>query len=325
MIPLAAAGLLLVLLASVWLGPTPIDPSTALLGLIGQAPPGTDALLIAEVRIPRTLVAALVGAGMGVAGSVMRTLARNPLAGPDLLGLNAGATAALAITVVLAPHLGNGVLALVSMAGGAAGVAGVLLLARLVPGGSAPDRLVVIGAAAAAVIGSLTTTLVYAVGMQNDLLFWLVGGLGTVSRSDVLLLAVLVAAGLVASLSVARDLDAAGLGEEVATSLGVDRTRLRVVAGVAVLLSAGGALAVAGPVPFVGLLAPAIAAGMGGARLHAHLAASALIGAFAVVAADTAGRLVTTPDEKPPGLFLAFAGGLWLVIAVHRRLGRGAA
>lgn len=277
------------------------------------------ALVVREARLPRVLVSLLVGAGLGTAGAVMQALTRNPLAGPGLMGLNAGATATLVLCVITWPNLGLDVLTLIAAAGAAAGAALVWTLANLIPFGFAPHRLALIGAITSGLLGSATAAVVVASGMQNDLLYWMVGGLGTVGWREVWQITPACLLGLLLARVLAPALGVAALGDETATALGLDARRTRILAIVAVLALAGAANAAAGPVGFVGLMAPHVARALVGADERRVLPASACLGAALVVSADALGRLATPPAELPLGVFLALVGGPFLVMLARRR------
>lgn len=293
------------------------------LSALGSAILGDDtdlaALVAREARLPRVLVGVLVGAGLGAAGAVMQALTRNPLAGPGLMGLNAGAAAALALSVITWPSLGLDVLTLIAAAGAAAGAAVVWCIASLIPFGFAPHRLALIGAITTGLLASLTAAIVVASGMQGDLLYWMVGGLGTVGWRELGQIAPACLVGLVLARVLAPALGVAALGNETATALGLDARRTRLLAIVAVLALAGVANAAAGPVGFVGLMAPHLARGLVGADERRVLPTAACLGAALVVTADALGRLVVRPTELPLGVFLALVGGPFLVLLARRR------
>lgn len=276
-------------------------------------------LVVREARLPRVLVGVLVGAGLGGAGAVMQALTRNPLAGPGLMGLNAGATAALATCVIFWPNIGLGALTILAAAGAAGGAALVWGIANVIPFGFAPHRLALIGAITSSLLASATAAIVVASGMQGDLLFWMVGGLGTVGWREMWQIAPACVIGLLLARLLAPALGVAALGHETATALGLDARRTRLLAVLAVLALAGVANAAAGPVGFVGLMAPHLARSLVGSDERRVLPTAACLGAALVVLADALGRLATPPAELPLGIFLALVGGPFLVLLARRR------
>jgi iron complex transport system permease protein len=299
-------------------GAVPVSLAAAWSALSGG---GDDlaSLVVREARLPRVLVGLLVGAGLGGAGAVMQALTRNPLAGPGLMGLNAGAAAALALCVITWPSLGLDVLTFIAAIGAAGGAALVWTIASVIPCGFAPHRLALIGAITSGLLASLTAAIVVASGMQGDLLYWMVGGLGTVGWRELWQIAPACIAGLALAQVLAPALGVAALGVETATALGLAARRTRALAIIAVLALAGAANAAAGPVGFVGLMAPHLARGLIGADERRVLPTAACLGAVLVVAADALGRLAIRPAELPLGVFLALVGGPFLVVLARRR------
>lgn len=293
--------------------------ATGAVPFVGDNP--LNDLILFEIRLPRALAAALVGLALGGAGAVMQCITRNPLAGPGLFGLNGGSTLAVLLLLVNVPHASLPLLALVSLAGAAVATFLVLGLARLLPAGMSALGLTVCGAALAALFQAGAAAVVVATQMLNDMLYWTVGGIGTVDGSAVWLL--LAGVGLAALLIVPLTpaLTTLLLDDETATGLGQRVRRVRAVAAVAVVLAAGSATAVAGPVAFVGLLAPHAARPFFGHDQRRLIPAAALIGAIAVVLADVLARVVRPPSEVPLGVFISLVGAplLALVVLRHRR------
>lgn len=315
---LLAAAILGAAAAGLAVGAVPIPPSAVGDALLGRGA-GLEAAIVREARLPRVLAGLLVGAGLGTAGAVMQALTRNPLAGPGLMGLNGGAAACLAVAVVWWPGLRLDVLTAIAFAGAGFGALLVWAVAASVPLGTAPQRLALIGAVVAGILASATAAVVVASGMQSDLLYWMVGGLGTIGWREVAQLAPLCLGGLLLAWTVAPSLAVAALGCDIAAGLGLHLRRTRLVATVAVLAMAGAANAAAGPVGFVGLVAPHLARGVVGADDRRAIPAAGLAGAALVVLADAAGRWAVPPAELPLGLFTALLGGAFLVALARGR------
>jgi iron complex transport system permease protein len=312
---LCVAGLVLGLL----FGVVHVPAATVLAWVTGHDVPQQAALVLGSVRLPRLVTGALCGAALALSGGVMQIWTANPLAGPGLLGLNSGSAAALALAVSFAPWLAPGPLVGIGMIGAALGGLLVLAALTLVPGGDSPLRLTVIGAMVTAMLTSVTTTLVIANGMQTDLLYWTVGGLGAVGWREAGYMAAAVTIGGALIALVSRDLAVLALGSASARALGLQTNRLRVLVGLLLTLLAGTANAVAGPVGFVGFLSPHLARRIAGASPRVMLPFAALTGALLVIAADAVGRVVTPPDEQPLGLFMALAGAPVLIAVALKR------
>lgn len=277
------------------------------------------AVVIANLRLPRALIAPMVGAGLGIAGVLVQTLARNRIASPDTLGLNAGAS----LAVVLASTVfGTGSLLGLSTAA----ALGALLTSLLVfaiaanAGGLSPIRIVLIGVTIAGLGHSIVEVILTTNEAQlQQLLFWLAGAF--VDRPMVLAAIgapfVLVGAGI--AMLLARPLDALQADDSTATSLGVPLVLVRGAAFVSIALLTGASVSMAGPVGFVGLVVPHAARWLVGLRHGRQLPAAALIGATYATVADIAARFVIYPVEAPVGAITAVVGGVVLLILLKLR------
>ncbi|MEU6285091.1 iron ABC transporter permease [Streptomyces sp. NPDC047028] len=279
-------------------------------------------LAVADVRLPRTLAAVLVGVCLGTAGCLLQAATRNPLAETGLLGVNSGAAFAVVLGLTFFGVDSPPALLLWALAGGMAASAVVLLLAAGGRTAGSPLRLVLAGSALGATFHGLTAYVLLGTQSTFDVYrYWTIGSLAGVRTSDLLPLLPLAATGLVVALGCARPLSAVGLGDDSARSLGHHPGRVRLVVAGAVSLLAGCAVAVAGPIAFLGLLAPYTARAVAGARMTAQLVLSALVAADIMILADILARVVIRPWETPVSVLLAFVGGPLLVwIARSSRL-----
>ena len=297
-----------------------VGPSGFGFGPRGEA----GALIFWEIRVPRAVLGALVGAVLGLCGAALQGYLRNPLAEPSLVGISGGA----ALGAVLAIHLGlSQVFALALPVGGLAG-AGVAMLAVVALAGvhGGPVTLILAGLAVSAIataLISLALNLSQNPFASVEMVFWMMGSLADRSLTQVWLAAPLMLAGMVALLMVGRALDALTLGEDAARSLGIDlaRTRTLIVAGTA--LSVGAATAVTGIIGFVGLLVPHVLRPFVGHRPALLLPASMLAGAIFLLVADTGLRLVQPLVELRIGVLTALIGApffVWLVLKTRAEL-----
>lgn len=319
---LAVCGMVLVfcLLASVRFGAARIgtwDVISAFTDYGGSE----DDLIIRTLRVPRALVAALVGASLGVAGAIMQGVTRNPLAEPGILGVNAGAALAVVAAVFLFGISSLSAYALLAFVG--AGVAWTIVyaLGSLGGNGSTPARLTVAGAVLQALFSSITLSLLIVSQQTLDQIrFWLAGSVA--GRDLSLLLQVLpyVVAGLVLAFVLGRQLTVLNLGEDVATGLGQRTVWIRLGAAAAVILLAGSSVAVAGPIVFAGLVVPHLARFLVGVDYRWILPYSALLGAVLLVCADIVGRVVLRPQELPVGVMTALVGAPLFIYLVRRRV-----
>jgi iron complex transport system permease protein len=290
---------------------------------------GREWELIASIRAPRTLGALCTGALLGLAGAIAQGLFRNPLADPYLLGSASGA--GLGVTLVLAASgvLGNVIglataelllrigLVAVAFAGALAGVAATLLLAR---GTGRPIVLLLAGVVVGSLLSSLSELIIlWAPEALRGKQVFLLGTTGFLGWPSVLLLALALAATLPAACRLARALDALVLGEASAASLGLPLPRVRLVLVALMALATGTAVAQAGLVAFVGLVAPHIVRRLVVVTHGPLLALSALAGAVLLLAADVAARSVIAPQELPVGLLTAILGAVYLLVLLRRR------
>lgn len=283
----------------------------------------TGSEIVRELRMPRVLSALLVGAALAVAGALMQALTRNRLAGPSLMGLGPGATLGVLGALVLADPGALG-LSLAALAGAAAGGGLVFAVAAASERGATPERMVLAGAIVGGLLTSLTGIVVLRLQLAEVLLYWTMGGLGQATWPQLWAGATTIAAGMALAAALARPVTVLLTGEATARSLGVNVGRVRALGAVAVLLLAGGAVALAGPVGFVGVLVPNACRRWSGPGLSRLLPLSALAGAWLVLAADLAARALVGPIiDVPLGVMTALLGAP-AVVAIALRGARSA-
>lgn len=277
-------------------------------------------LLIRDLRLPRALNALVVGVALGVAGAMMQSLTRNPLAEPGLLGINAGAAAAIAVGISFLGITGVSGYLVLGLIGAALASVAVFLLGG-VRNGTNPVRLVLSGAALTAVLSALTTVVLL---NSNEEVYdryrnWMVGSLAGRGTDVLVAVGLLTVVGVGLALAQSRALDAVALGEDTGRALGADPGRTWVLAGVVVVILAGAATAAAGPIVFLGLAAPHLARLLVGVDHRWLLPYSGAVAAALLVLADALGRLAAPPGEVPVGIMVAIIGGPFFVMLVRRR------
>jgi iron complex transport system permease protein len=294
-------------------------------------PSGDEWPWVWDIRAPRTIGAALVGALLGLAGALAQGLFRNPLADPYLLGSAAGAE--LGVVLVLAAGGLVGVslapaLALPLQRVGLVGAAfagawiGMALTVSLARGAARPMLLLLAGVAVGVLLtAAANLVLLFSPEALRGKQVFLLGSTSYLDATNAVLLAMALAIALPLSMRLARVLDALVLGEESATSLGLPLPRLRAALIALLAVATGTAVAQAGLVAFVGLVAPHIVRRLVIVRHAGLLALSALTGALLLLAADLLARTVVAPQELPVGLVTALTGGLYLLVLLHRRAG----
>jgi iron complex transport system permease protein len=277
---------------------------------------------IVEARLDRTLLGFAVGAALGLAGALMQGLTRNPLADPGILGVNAGATFAMVVGMTAFGLSGMSAYLPLAFVGAAVAATAVHAIASLGRDGATPVKLAITGAALSAGLASWTTGLLLADRKtMESFRFWQVGTVGG-RGADVLLTGLpFLLVGALLALAGARLLNTLALGDDLARGLGRHTTRDRLVIGVAIVLLAGTATALAGPIAFVGLVVPHVVRSIVGPDHRRVLPFSLLGGAVLVVVADTLGRVVLPPAEVQVGIMAAVVG-VPFFIALIRRTGR---
>lgn len=279
-----------------------------------------DDLIIRTIRVPRALGAALVGACLAVAGAIMQGLTRNPLADPGILGINAGAAFAVVTAVFVFGTTSLSTYALVAFVGAAVAATLVYGIGSVGRGEMGPMRLAIVGAAVAALLSSFTTAMLILSEQTLDTIrFWLAGSL--LGRDLALLqqISPYVGAGLLLALALSRRITALILGDEVATGLGQRTGLTKSLAALSVVLLAGSAVAVAGPVGFIGLVVPHAVRFVVGLDYRWILPYSAVVGGIVLLAADIVSRVALRPQEIPVGVTTALLGAPFFIHLVRSR------
>lgn len=274
----------------------------------------TQDMVIWNIRFPRNIVAALVGANLAVAGAILQAVMKNPLADPQIVGVSSGAGLAGVIILILFPSW-EYLVPMVAFVGALA--AALMVYALAWRNGIRPTRIILAGVAVAAFLGSgISALLVFYGDRVQGALLWMVGGLSARSWPQVYVLAPYTVVGLILAFLGSRRLTILSLGDETAKGLGlpVEQTRFMMTAVAAFL--AASAVSVAGLIGFVGLVIPHIARMIIGTEYRFLLPGSAFLGAAVLVVSDTLGRVLFSPVEVPVGIIMAFFGApffLWLL------------
>ncbi|GGJ80403.1 iron ABC transporter permease [Pilimelia anulata] len=284
--------------------------------------PGDDEItaIVRGLRIPRTVLGLLAGVALGLAGTLMQALTRNPLADPGIFGVTAGAAFGIAASIA-----GLGLTSLYGFIWFAllgALAAGLLaqLIGSLGRGGATPVKLALAGVAVSTLLGSLTAAIVLTdPAALNRYRFWAAGTLTGQTADTLVQVTPFVAVGAVLALALAPQLNSLALGDDVAVSLGRHTGRIRAVGILAVTLLTGAAVAVAGPIVFLGLVIPHIARYFTGPDHRWLLPLSAILAPGLLLAADVLGRVVARPSEVQVGVLTAVLGGPFFVALVRRR------
>lgn len=309
--------LVLVCLASVAIGAKALPLSEVWHGLFHYSGTNGD-VLVRDVRVPRTVLGLIVGAALGLAGAVMQALTRNPLAEPGLLGVNAGAAAAVVSAITFL-----GVTSLTGYVWFAFAGAAIVSVAVYLLGGSRsanPVRLALAGTAVtAALFGYVNAVQLLDAAALDRLRFWTVGSLASANPETVGKVWPFIAVGVLLSLLIARPLNALEMGDDTARALGAHLTRTRVLAMVAVTLLCGAATAACGPIVFIGLMIPHLVRTVTGPDLRWILPYAAVLAPVLLLGADVVGRVVARPSELQVGIVTALLGGPVFIHLVRRK------
>nr|WP_235032158.1 iron chelate uptake ABC transporter family permease subunit [Actinacidiphila yanglinensis] len=315
---LLAVGLLaLVVVASVAIGARNIPVDQVWHGLFHYS--GTDDdVVVRQLRLPRTVLGLMVGAALGVAGAAMQALTRNPLADPGLLGVNAGAAAAVVSGISFLGVTSTTGYVWFALAGAA--VVSVLVYAIGGSRSATPVRLALAGTAITALLQGWTTAVELTDKVALDRMrFWQVGSLASADMATVRDIAPFLAAGALLALAAARPLNAVALGDDTARGLGAKLTRTRVMVMAAITLLCGAATAACGPIVFVGLMVPHVVRGITGPDMRWILPYAAVLSPVLLLGSDIIGRVVTRPAELQVGIVTAVIGGPVFIALVRRR------
>jgi iron complex transport system permease protein len=304
---------------SLKVGSRPLSWSELHAGLLHFGGRTTD-IAVRHVRVPRTAAGLLAGTCLGLSGCIAQGVTRNPLAGPGTLGVNAGAAAAMiaAMSVTGVGALGGYVW--FGFVGGALVTVAVYAIGGSGRDGATPVKLALAGAALSALVTSAVLAVVL---LDRDLFvryrYWIIGSLARADLETVIQAVPFAAVGLLLAVALVRRLDAVALGDETAQSLGARPGTTRVLGLAALVVLAGTATAVAGPVAFVGLVAPHAARAIVGTQHRLVLPLAALLAAGVVLLADVAGRVVIAPEEVQIGVTAAVVGGPFFLHLVRTR------
>lgn len=311
--------LLVMVAVSISVGAAQLDGLVA--ALLSPGANTSAAEILWQIRIPRIATALIVGAALGVAGSIAQGATNNPLAEPAILGTSAGAALAVVIGVLANVVVIGSISAMVIAAIGALLATLLTLRFATLERSVSPLNLVIIGLAVSATISAIVGILTTAISRSDarSISFWSFGSLALTNSSDLLPLLVFTVTGIVIALWIAPNLDLLSLGDATAKHLGIDPLKVRRVALVALAILIGAAVSTVGTISFLGLAAPHIARLIGGPKHRPLIVQSALLGATILLIADTLARTIAAPNELNVGLFTALIGAPILALLVRNR------
>lgn len=311
-------------LASIAVGTRAIGLGDVWRSLLDSGLTDDDAVVVRQLRVPRTALGLMVGVALGLAGALMQGHTRNPLGDPGLLGVTAGASLAVVLAISLLGLTSPAGYVWFAFAGALAGTVLVYAIGSAGRGGATPLTLALAGAALSALMYALVRAILVSDQQTLDSFrFWVVGSLAGRGADVAWQVAPFIAVGVVLALANAPALNLLGLGEDVARGLGQRIWLARVVGLAAITLLAGAATAACGPIAFIGLVVPHVVRALTGPDHRWLLPGSALLGAALLLAADVIGRIVARPAELQVGIVLALIGAPFFIALVRRRKAAG--
>ncbi|NEC89111.1 iron chelate uptake ABC transporter family permease subunit [Streptomyces sp. SID12501] len=308
--------LLLVALASIAIGAKELSLEQVWHGLFQDS--GTYGDVVVGERVSRTLLGLLAGAALGLSGAVLQALTRNPLADPGLLGINAGASAAVVTAITFFGVTSLGGYVWFAFLGAAAVGALVWFLGG--SRGATPVRLALAGTAiSAALYGYLQAVMITDDAALSRMRFWTVGSLASATDDTITQVLPFIVAGTVLALLLARPLNAVAMGDDTARALGANLNRTRALSMAAATVLCGAATAACGPIVFVGLMVPHVVRSFTGPDLRWILPYATVLSPVLLLGADVVGRMVARPAELQVGIVTAVIGGPVFIFLVRRR------
>lgn len=313
-----AAAVVLAAGLSLFLGSTAIAPDQVIAALLAPDMANQEHVAVLELRGPRTAGCILVGAAFAVAGALMQGVTRNPLADSGLLGINAGAAFALALCLALLPGMSFAGVVVASFAGAALAMGAVYGAVSFRRRTVDPVLLVLAGCAVGLFLTALAQGVAIFFNIGYSLTFWTAGGVAGIRADTLALAAPFMVVALVAACALSPRVTVLSLGDEAASGLGVSVGRSRTLCLLVVLVLAGAAVALAGPVAFVGLMVPHVVRRFVGADYRVVVPASMVAGALFMLLADVLARTLIAPSEVPIGVIFAIVGVPFFIWCTRR-------
>lgn len=315
----SVVALIIVVIASLTIGTRAVSLADVWNALVAPVAGDVDHLVIRELRVPRTVIGIMAGAALALVGAVIQGVTRNPIADPGLLGINAGASLAVVVAISALGISDPDGYIWFAFVGAAAAAVVVFVIGSSGRDGATPVKLALTGAAVMATATPLITLILISdLDTLNQYRFWSVGSLAGRELATAGALWPFLAVGLVLALILGRRLNLLALGDDVARGLGERPAVTQVLAALAVIVLAGTATALAGPIALVGLVVPHVARRITGPDYRWILAYCLTLGPILLLAADVIGRVLVAPAELEAGIVVAFIGAPMLIVIVRR-------
>ena len=313
---LLLAALAVVIIAAISFGVSEL-PVLRALSLFLSPDGSPDSALVWDVRLPRALLAVMVGANLAVAGVLIQTLTRNPLASPQTFGINAGASLVIVLCLIALPELKGAGTVWPAFAGAAA--VGLAMWALSVSGAMNDMKLALAGISIQLVLAALVQAILIANNAAQDIVYWLAGSINGAQWDKVWIILPFSILGGGTALLAGRHFGVLALDDTTGVSLGQNARRVGGLAAALIVVLAGSAVAVSGPIGFIGLLVPHIIRRLVGGDQFTVIALSAIAGPLLLNAADLAGRIAAFPSEMPVGIVTALVGAPAFLLILWRQ------
>ena len=279
-------------------------------------------LIIRTVRLPRVLLCILIGASMAISGLIMQNLTRNPLASPQILGINSGATLSVVVIMVFFPLLGYKAKILGAFLG--AGVIGLFVHVIGNVKNLSPLKITLVGISIQLFLSSITKSIMlFNESKTSDLVFWMIGGVHHAQFIHIMAILPWFILSIVLTILISNSMDTLKMGDSVAISLGENVKLTKTVATIVVILLSSSSVAIAGPISFIGLITPHIISKLGGRNFRQNFILCGIYGANLLLLSDIISKLLKYPYESPVGTVTSFIGAVFYIFLANKEMKRG--
>ena len=279
-------------------------------------------LIITTIRLPRVLLCILVGASMAISGLIMQNLTRNPLASPQVLGINSGATLAVVIIMVFLPQLGYKIKILCAFLG--AGLIGMFVYVIGSVKNLSPLKITLVGISIQLFLSSITKSIMlFNESKTSDLVFWMIGGVHHAQFTHILAILPWFIVSILLITVISNSMDTLKMGDSIAISLGENVKLTKIISTITVILLSSSSVAIAGPISFVGLITPHIVSKFGVRNFRGNFILCGIYGGNLLLLSDIVSKLLKYPYESPVGIVTAFIGAVFYIFLANKEMKRG--
>lgn len=296
------------MLVSIMTGAANLSVHTVLDSFLSFESGNSNHLLVRDMRVPRALAGALIGAALAVAGAIMQGMTKNPLADSGLMGLSAGAGLFLAISLVFLSGMSYSGIVVMTFLGALFGAMSVQIISSFVPGGNHPMKLVLAGATVSTLFSAMSQAFSIYTNKSQNIMFWTMGNVSGTSWSQLKIGGPVILFSVLFGIILSRRISILNMGEEMAKGIGVNTKQTRIIATILVVLLSGTSFALSGSITFVGMMIPHFARFLVGPDYRLIIPLSAVQGAVLVVLSDVLSKTINPPSEIPLGAVISIIG-----------------